>query len=184
MKGLNEFLQDELRYAQATQEEFANRTRMPAPAYQVGDMVWLNAKNIRTERPMKKLDWKSIGLCRVTRIINSHAYELELPASMKIHNVFYTSLLRPASTIEPIPGQIQPQPPPVVARGEEYWEVDEIFDSRYNKQRRQFEYKVKWTGFDDPTWEPAITIQEDAPDAVRHYHDTHPRRPQPAFDRA
>ena len=33
-----------------------------APAYKVSNKVWLNAQNISTTRPMKKLDHKWLGL--------------------------------------------------------------------------------------------------------------------------
>ena len=43
-------------YAQQEQETQANRTRKPAPKYQVGDWVWLNLKNVQTTRKSKKFD--------------------------------------------------------------------------------------------------------------------------------
>jgi len=42
--------------AQDKQESAANRKRDQAPAYRVGDKVWLSLENIATERPSKKLD--------------------------------------------------------------------------------------------------------------------------------
>jgi len=48
---------------------------------------------------------------------------------MKIHPVFYVSLLEPTAT-DPLPGQIQPPPPPVIVDDEPECEVDKIVDSR------------------------------------------------------
>ena len=37
---------------------FYDAHRREAPKYNVGDKVWLSSENIRTVRPMKKLDYK------------------------------------------------------------------------------------------------------------------------------
>ena len=57
--------------------------------------------------------------------VSSLAYKLELPASMKIHPVFHVSLLEPATT-DPLPGQIQPPPPPTIIDDELEYKVDEL----------------------------------------------------------
>lgn len=38
------------------------------------------------------------------------------------------------------------------------------------------EFLVKWVGYKVPTWEPADTIQEDAPDAVKQFEEFHTQR--------
>ncbi len=43
MKQLHEFLREEMTYAQALQEDYANKRRVPSPAYQVGDRVFVDA---------------------------------------------------------------------------------------------------------------------------------------------
>ena len=42
--------------AQQAQEQHANRYRQPAVQFRVGDKVWLNLKNIKIDRPSKKLN--------------------------------------------------------------------------------------------------------------------------------
>ena len=44
-------------YAQAIQPEHADKDRLPAPAYQVGDEVWLLHRHIQPTRPSSKLDF-------------------------------------------------------------------------------------------------------------------------------
>ena len=43
--------------AQQTQEQHANHHRQPVEQFRVGDKVWLNRRNIKTDHPSKKLDW-------------------------------------------------------------------------------------------------------------------------------
>ena len=41
----------------------------------------------------KKLDWKNTGPYKVKKIISSHTYRLKLPNTVKIHPIFYISVL-------------------------------------------------------------------------------------------
>ena len=61
--------------------------------------MWLNLKNIRTKRPLKKFDFKTAKY-EVIEVIGSHSYRLNTP--LGIHNVFYSRLLRPVAT-DPLP---------------------------------------------------------------------------------
>jgi hypothetical protein len=158
MKNIEAFIRDEMQWAQAIYEEKANRKRSPAPAYQIGDFVWLDIRNLKTRRPSKKLDWKNIGPFRVDKIVSPYAYRLELPNSIKIHPVFHTSLLRPATTNEALPGQSQEAPPPVEIDGEQEYQVERIEDSRFNRRKRCHEYLVRWRGYDESSWEPADDV--------------------------
>jgi len=49
------------------------------PIFKVGDWVMVNARNIKTRRLTKKLDYKLRGKFRIKRLIGMNAYELELP---------------------------------------------------------------------------------------------------------
>jgi len=53
----------------------------------------LNRKNLRTKRPMEKLDHTMFGLFVVKRKVGSRAYEIELPERWDIHPVFHVSQL-------------------------------------------------------------------------------------------
>jgi len=151
MQQIHELVKANLTEAQVYQEEYANRTRQPAPNYQPGDLVWLVAKNIRTERPSKKLDWKQIGPYKVLAKISPYAYKLDLPPTIRIHPVFHVSLLLPTAT-DPYTGQYQDPPPPVIVNDHEEYEVEAILASKRVRNRNK--YLVKWTGYDQPTWEP------------------------------
>jgi ribosomal protein L19 len=146
--------------AQQEQEEAANRTRQQAPHFRVGDKVWLKLKNVRTTRPSKKLDWKNAKYT-VTEVIGSHSYRLNTPPG--IHNVFHSDLLCTAST-DPLDSQVtdDAQPGPVIVGEEEEYEIERILGSKIVRRGRglQKQYFVKWTGYAEPTWEPASALQD------------------------
>jgi hypothetical protein len=175
IKNLIEYLRLEIQYQQSIQAESANRSRLPAPNYKVGDEVWLHKRFINTTRPSNKLDHKRLGRFRIIEKISSHAFKLALPPSMKIHPVFHVSLLEPAAT-DPLPGQVNPPPPPIEVEGELEWEVEEILDSR--KRRNKIQYLVKWIGDDHPTWEPSEFLAN-APALISDFHHHYPTKPRP-----
>ncbi|SOV04760.1 uncharacterized protein UDID_17177 [Ustilago sp. UG-2017a] len=111
LKQLHEYVRGELVKANSQSAEQFDKRRLPAPQFRPGDRVWLSADNIRSLRPTKKLDYRRLGPFSVSEIISSHAYRLQLPPSMKIHNVFHVDRLEPyvANTI---PNWVQPPPPP------------------------------------------------------------------------
>ncbi|KAH0614368.1 uncharacterized protein H6S33_000004 [Morchella sextelata] len=96
-----------------------------------------------------------------------------LPPSMKSHPVFQVSLLEPVR-MQPLPGHIQPPPPPVIVEREEEFEVQEVLDSRI--RHRQLQYLVKWTGYEQPTWEPARNLDAEL-GSLQRFHSLYPTKP-------
>ena len=70
----------------------ANQHQKKTLGYRVGNMVWLSTKNIKTKRLSKKLDYKMISSYKIKELIGS-LYQLDLPTSIRIHNVFHLNLL-------------------------------------------------------------------------------------------
>jgi len=129
LSEIHDHLRTEMHRVQLRYQETADTHRLPAPDYQMGDLVWLDARNWKTRRPSSKLDHRRHGPFKIAHKIYSHAFRLELHSSMQVHPVFHVSLLEPAAQ-DPLLGQQQPPPPPVEIDGEQEWFVDSILDSR------------------------------------------------------
>jgi RNase H-like domain found in reverse transcriptase/Reverse transcriptase (RNA-dependent DNA polymerase)/Integrase zinc binding domain len=152
LKEASDWAQAAIAVAQDRQQDQANRTRQAAPVYKTGDKVWLNLKNVRTERSSKKLDWLHAKY-KVLDVPSPHTVRLDVPTG--IHPVFHVELLRPAAN-DPLPSQVvdDSQPPPIVVDGEPEWEIEEILAARTKRvgrgERRQV--LVKWLGYAQLSW--------------------------------
>ena len=60
-----------LQQAQGRYKQAADIHRNESPTYQLGDKVLVSLKNVRTDRPMKKLDYRWMGPYRIKRKINT-----------------------------------------------------------------------------------------------------------------
>jgi len=174
MQQINEDLRVQMRRNQVLQEEGENWGRIPAPNIQVGSKVWLDTRNVRTTRPTRKFDWKWLGPFRVCRQVSLNAYELELPASIRIHRV-QPVLLWDMVVEDPLAGQRVEPPPSVEVDGEEEYQVSSVADSRV--YWNQLQYLIRWTGYDSLTLEPAKFV--DGLQAVEEFHQWYPVKPGP-----
>jgi transposase InsO family protein len=149
-------IKQQLEKAQLQQQCQANKKRKEYE-FQVGDQVWLRTTNIHTRRPSKKLDYQKIGPFSIVAKIGKVAYQLQLPATMNIHNIFHISLLEPYYPNN-IPGRMNPAPMPVEIKGEVEYKVEAILDDRLRHGQRQ--YLVHWKGYSEAeaTWEPSKNI--------------------------
>jgi hypothetical protein len=93
-----------LAQAQQRHKAFADKSRRDV-VYAPGDFSLVNAKNIHLKMPgiwtspevqeahgFRKLMPKWISPIPLVKAINHVAYRLELPESLKVHNVFHVSL--------------------------------------------------------------------------------------------
>ena len=65
--------------------------------YEVRDMVFLNSRNIKTQRLSKKLNNKMFESFKIVTKVR-RAFQLKLSRTMLIHDVFHASLLQKAAT--------------------------------------------------------------------------------------
>jgi len=70
-----------------------DKKRRNLQGLKVGNNVWLENKNIHSNRPSKKLDNKRYRPFRISKDIGLEAFELELLEGWIIHNIFNEDLL-------------------------------------------------------------------------------------------
>ena len=178
IRELQGILEENLSRAQARMKHFANQHRQDNPEYQVGDLVMVSTRNMRTRQACKKLAANRIGPFRIIKRVNNVAFKVELPEQLRVHNVFHVSLLEPYN-VNQIPNRVTTPPPPVIVDGYEEHEVDSVLDSRVHYRRLQ--YLVKWSGLplEQSTWEYVENVANCA-DLVDAFHQANPHKPGPS----
>jgi hypothetical protein len=124
----------------------------------VGQDVLLSTANINFKGPgTPKLMPKWIGPYKIEREIpgsKGTAYELQLPANLRIHDAFHVNLLKPYRA----DGRVQPPPPELTVDGQIEYEVQSILAHHEHKSGRSSkrEYLIQWRGYDQSynTWKP------------------------------
>jgi hypothetical protein len=102
----------------------------------------------------KKLLPKWMGPFTIVGKVNEVAYRLDLPETLKWHNVFHVYLLR--KYIDG--GRVQPPPLPEIVAGEPEYHVEKVLAHRL--VGRNMEFLIKWKGYAQKhnSWEPAVAI--------------------------
>ena len=154
-----------LRLAKEDMARFYNQRRKPTPDFSVGDKVWLDASNISTTRPTKKLDVKRLGPYPIVEKIGTHNYRLRLPKGLFVHPTFHVSRLRLYQE-DPIPERHQKPPPPVKTKEGPAYEIEKLLKVRLRKRgpRTTREFLVDWKGYgkEERSWEPENHITKGA----------------------
>ena len=175
LRKIHDLIRAEMTAAQFRYSVAYDKAHRPAPKFEPGDQVWLDARHIKTTWPARKLDWKKLGPFPVKRALGSHAYELEFPADIKVHPVQPIPLLSPVAE-DLLPGQIVPPPPPVKVEGEEpEYHVEAVEDSP--KFHENLQYRVRWVGWPSLTWKTWYFVN--TTDAVTQFHKRYPKKPGP-----
>ena len=81
-------------------KKYYNQKRLKGLTFSKGSMVYLVTKNIIIRRLNKKLDYKYLGLYKVIKKILKNNYQLDLPLKVRIHPIFYISLLKKVINVE------------------------------------------------------------------------------------
>ena len=156
---------------------YYNQHRSPTPVFNPGDKVFLDASDIHTTCPSRKLSDRRLGPCPVKHWVGSNAYRLTLPPSMnRLHLVFNVVKLT-LVPVNPITRRhAPPLPPPELVDSEEEYVVEEILNSHIFC--RKLQYLVKWEGYgvEHNTWEYWDNIGN-AADTVNNFHTRNPGAP-------
>lgn len=171
-----------LEAAQQRQKMYADESRRHVE-YKLGQQVLLSTKNLRSRMlGSPKFLPRYIGPFKIIDKINEVAYKLQLPSTLKMHDVFHVSLLEEYRSREE-GGTSQPPPIPEIIDGHLEYEVEQILLHEYKtralktskhstKKITELRYFVKWKGYgvEHNTWEPAANCQN-CPEKVQEYWD-------------
>ena len=132
-----------------------------------GNQVWLEGHNLAIAGN-HKLSPKHYGPFTVTQMISPMAMCLDLPKSMKIHNVFHMDLLLPYKETEQY-GTPFTRPPPIIDGKEEY-EIENILDARHHGRGHKLQYLVHWKGYphSNDSWIDHKDLH--APDLLKEFY--------------
>jgi hypothetical protein len=140
-----------------------------------GDKVWLDAKNIKVHQPLKKLGPKRLGPFTVVKRVGDLDYQLALPPSLKLHNVFHVNCLSPWKGNE-VNGELPLPPGPIeIDDEEEEYEVEAILDLRFFRQ--QLQYLVQWKRYDTGHNMWILWFNVNSEELVNAFHHHNPNAP-------
>ena len=153
-KQLNELIKarDEASAAhELTRLTMKNQIQSKFTPFIKGDKVWLKARNLKRNVIDPKFATKREGPFRITKVLSSLSYQLEILKLWRIHSVFHTSLLTLYKENDThSPNFLQP-PPDLINREEEY-EVEWILKHWGHPKCHQF--LIRWKGYsaDEDSW--------------------------------
>ena len=139
--------------AAVAMKKSADRRRR-ASDLQLGQDAWLSTRNLPLRIGTRKLAEKWTGPFQLVAKVSPEAWRLRLPGTWKVHDVFHSSQLKPASGGSRVPAAIA-----LEEDAEEEYEVEAVVGKR--SVRGQSQYLVRWRGYGqfDDTWEPASNLK-------------------------
>ena len=114
-------------------KQFDKKRRNPQ-GLKVGDNMWLENKNIHSNKPSKKLDQKRYRPFRITKKIGQEVFQLKLLERWMIHDVFNEDLLTRCKKPHYQGQYMDLTSPPMIINEEEEYEVEEVW--KHRKQGR------------------------------------------------
>lgn len=142
MKKIREEAQAAIEAAHATMKRYYDHKRSNSQEFKVGDLVWLEGTNIKTDRPTKKLEDKRYGPFKILEKVGKSAYRLQLPSRWKALYPVQNEVSLWPYTPPSYPSQKKdPPPPPDLIQGEKEYEIEELVNSRLRNGDLQYQVK-------------------------------------------
>jgi hypothetical protein len=163
MAQLNQWRKDAIIAHEYARERMKNRIRENYTPFAKGDMVWLDGRNLKLNQH-KKITTKREGPFKILEVLPPLNYRLKLSQGWKNYDTFHATLLTPYVENR-THGKNYPRPPPDIIDNEEQWEVERIL---CHKGTKNISYQVKWTGYEDSTWEPEENLSH-SPEVIADY---------------
>ena len=95
MKKVKENARTTLEQTKETMKNYDDQKATPQPDIEIGDLVLLNVKNIKSKRPTRKFTQQLYSPFKVFEKKGNRALVLDIPARWKVHPLFDVSLLKP-----------------------------------------------------------------------------------------
>lgn len=170
MKDAVEFAHSSLQSQQDKMRRMADRKRRDVD-WNVGDLVLVDTRNWKMDRPSRKLSEKWYGPVKVLAKVGE-SWKVELPQDWTIYPVFHSHSLRKYED-DPLPGQQRPDPAPIrLLPEQDEWELEEILGSKLVGST--LKYRIKWKGADeDLEWYPCSDAMT-APHMLKTFHLRYP----------
>jgi hypothetical protein len=102
----------------------ANRKQSNFTPFKKNQKVWLDTRNLKMNY-YKKIAPEQEKPFEINKVLRPVTYQLKLPDSWKIHNMFHATLLRPYVKNK-VYGNNYLRPLPKLLKGEEVYEVETI----------------------------------------------------------
>ena len=151
MKNLIKDREEALAAHELARNHMAGRKKDMFVPFKKGEKVWLDSRNLKTLYH-KKIGPKREGPFEIEEVLGPVTYQLKLPETWRIHNVFHAILLRPYTKTE-AHGNNYPRPPLDLLEGEEVFTVEQIL--KHRRRGRGYQYYILWEGYSitEASWE-------------------------------
>jgi hypothetical protein len=148
----------------------AERRRNTFTLFTCWTKVWLDTQNMKMNYH-KKMAPKQEGPFKIEEVLGPVTYQLKLPTTWKIHNVFHVILLKPYIETE-VHGETFSRPILDILDGEEVYNVETIL--KHQRRGRSYQYLIKWEGYpiSEASWEPEAAFSVDG-DLLSLYKKQH-----------
>jgi Integrase core domain len=121
------------------QARMAERRRNTFTPFTVGQKVWLNTQNMKMNYH-KKMALKREGLFKVEEVLGPVTYQLKLPTTWRIYNMFHAVLLKPYIETE-VHGENFSRPILDILDGEAVYNVETIL--KHRRRGQSYQYLIK-----------------------------------------